>query len=167
MQDQVRHMELVNALSTNKVDSILEAILKMVGSTSTLTPSYGSPLHLVITLCEKSVVEQVLNVFCRPGSAAADKHSLNWICIRNTPDGQTPLHLASKLSRHDIIDALFMVPNVDDTLRDSQGKTAEELAQTERMADIFACSFYSCRPQKRLFRVVLLAMSPDFIRNRY
>ncbi|KAI8906381.1 Oxysterol-binding protein-domain-containing protein [Gorgonomyces haynaldii] len=139
MHDSVLHLELVNALGSNNIDAILSSVLKITSHPTKQTPSYGSPLHLVISLCPKQTVQQILDVFCRPGSAVSNNTpSLNWINTRNIPDGQTPLHLAAKLSRHDIIDLLFQIPTIDDTIRDTHGRLAEDLVQTDRMADLFA-----------------------------
>jgi Ankyrin repeats (many copies) len=59
---------------------------------------------------------------------------------RNAPDGQTPLHMAAKLGRVRIVEALFKVEGADDTILDCEGKSPHELAHSMRMKDTFECS---------------------------
>ncbi|KAL2911287.1 hypothetical protein HK105_209244 [Polyrhizophydium stewartii] len=142
LDDSVRHLQLVNALGTNNADQVLAAILRLTSSpppAGAPPPSYGSPLHLVISLCSRPVVDAVVAAFCMPGSDAATRgNSLLWINARNSPDRETPLHIAARLGRADVVALLFRVPNVDDTLRAASGRTAEELAKSDRVAEVFA-----------------------------
>lgn len=43
--------------------------------------------------------------------------------------GTTPLHLAASLGRVDVVNLLLEQENVDDSLRDGQGKTCREVAR--------------------------------------
>lgn len=135
MQDHISQLELVQALSSNNTDLVLASILKLNSVPHTHIPAYGSPLHLVMALCPKHIVIQVIDIFCI--AAGATKLARGWVNIRNNPDGQTPLHLASKLCRHDICSRLFDIDGLDDTVCDSLGRNAEELADTDEMLTIF------------------------------
>lgn len=129
-------VELVEALRTNNVDAILAAILKLTLAPDQDQVSFGSPLHLVISLSTIQIVEQVLLVFCKLGEPSTQEKTLAWCNVQNC-DGETALHIASKLARYQLIDILFTIPCIDDTLRDCNGQTAEESAPNERMADLF------------------------------
>ncbi|KAH6586997.1 hypothetical protein BASA50_000046 [Batrachochytrium salamandrivorans] len=141
LEESVKHLQLVNALGTNDLDSVLAAIMRLtsIPSPAGSPPlSYGSPLHLVMSLCQKSIVKSIISTFCMPGSDSATRgNSLQWINTPNSPDGETPLHIASKLGRVEIAEELFHIPNIDDTIRNSNGKTAEELAKNDKTLALF------------------------------
>ncbi|KAJ3340155.1 hypothetical protein HDU91_000897, partial [Kappamyces sp. JEL0680] len=141
LDEKMKHLSLVNAVSSDDMDAVINAIFKINASPSPAgvpPPSYGSPLHLVVSLCQKNVVENVLQVFCSQESAAAvHGKSLDWINVQNSPDRETPLHIAAKLSRLDILEMLFQIPNLNDTLRDAHGNTAQEVATNDRVVEIF------------------------------
>ena len=71
---------------------------QVLKQSSSSPPSYGSPLHLVVSLCQKSVVEGVLSAFC----SDAQNSYTNWINSQNFPERETPLHIAAKLTRLDV-----------------------------------------------------------------
>jgi ankyrin repeat protein len=138
LDDKVKHLQLVNAVSSNDVDAIINAIFKINANPppqGSPPPSYGSPLHLVVSLCQKNIVENILHAFCSSDSGNGTQN--DWIVIQNTPEKETPLHIASKLSRSDVVELLFQLPNVNDTIRDCNGHTAEEVATTPAVQEIF------------------------------
>ncbi|KAJ8327421.1 hypothetical protein QVD99_008036 [Batrachochytrium dendrobatidis] len=141
LEDSVKHLQLVNALGINNLDAVLAAILRLTSVPPAIgspPPSYGSPLHLVLSLCQKSIVENIIATFCMPESNGATKsNSLTWINMQNSPDGETPLHIASRLGRLDISDMLFRVPNIDDTIRNANGKTPVEMAKNDKVMELF------------------------------
>ncbi|KAJ3000943.1 hypothetical protein HDV02_000012 [Globomyces sp. JEL0801] len=140
LDDNVKHLQLVNAMTSNNTDEVLNAIFKINASnnTSDTSTSYGSPLHLVVSICPKHIIENVVGVFCSNDSAAMTNKTLNWINVQNLPDKETPLHIVSKLSRNpEILELLLQIPNVNDTLRDVNGHTAHELATDESLSQIF------------------------------
>ena len=48
--------------------------------------------------------------------------------------GMTPLHLAASLGRVDVVNLLLEQENIDDSLRDSQGKTCRDLARGKEVS---------------------------------
>ena len=64
-------------------------------------------------------------------------------------DGDTPLHLASKMGRADLVEVLLRSEKVDDTVRNKEGKTAEDVAKTEKVQEVllgmYCRSFCSAR----------------------
>ena len=138
LDDKVKHLQLVNAVSSNDIDAVLNAIFRINSTPSppgTPPPAYGSPLHLVVSLCQKNVVENILGVFCSAETKSGK--SIDWINVQNSPDRQTPLHIASKLARTDILDLLFQIPSLNDTIRDSNGQTAQDLSPNAQVEAIF------------------------------
>lgn len=48
--------------------------------------------------------------------------------------GTTPLHLAACLGRVDVVNLLLEQENIDDSLRDSQGKTCRDVARGKEVS---------------------------------
>jgi ankyrin repeat protein len=55
----------------------------------------------------------------------------------NSEDGDTPLHLAVRQGKLDVVDVLLHHPAVNRLAANKKGKTARDLAETEQMADLF------------------------------
>ncbi|KAJ3182224.1 hypothetical protein HDU85_003266 [Gaertneriomyces sp. JEL0708] len=141
VEDAFRHLHLVEAMRTNDVQAITTHLINFPLQASSLPPltaagpspsqqllpSYGSPLHLLISLCNASVIQSVL------AHPEVQPRLPVWINARNS-DGETPLHVAARLGRTDIVEALFAVPGVDDTLPDNDGRTIDRVAKGERLA---------------------------------
>ncbi|TPX66348.1 hypothetical protein SpCBS45565_g04523 [Spizellomyces sp. 'palustris'] len=126
VDDSVKHLHLIDAMRTNDIPTITAAVRRLADSA--VTPSYGSPLHLAISLCSTPVVEHLVATF---GDALK-----TWVNARSLPDGETPLHVAAKLGRADVVEVIFKIKGLDDTIRDADGRTAEEVAKSERIAGL-------------------------------
>ncbi len=135
LDHKVLHLQLVNALKTNDTDTILNAIFKL-NSVPVQQPSYGSPLHLVVSLCDTRVVQNVVSVFCSEQSQSQNPQSMEWINSLNS-EKETPLHVCSKLGRQDVIELLLQIPTVNDTIRNSDGKTPHEVCHDDEIDSIF------------------------------
>jgi ankyrin repeat protein len=153
LESKVLQLQLISALSSNNIDSILSTILKININTNT-EQSYGSPLHLLVTLASvdiiKTVVYKLGELTTRERTASnksttstasqhnEEKENINskWINSLNQ-DKETPLHLASKLGRADVLEILFQLNNVDDTIRNVAGKTPQDLAKDASITKIF------------------------------
>jgi ankyrin repeat protein len=135
LDHKVLHLQLVNALTTNDTDTILNSIFKL-NSVPVQKPTYGSPLHLVVSICDTKVVQNVVSVFCSENSQSQNASSMEWINSFNS-DKETPLHICSKLGRQDIMEMLLQIPTINDTLRNADGKTAHEVCQDPEMDIIF------------------------------
>ncbi|KAJ3048123.1 hypothetical protein HK097_010861, partial [Rhizophlyctis rosea] len=140
VDDSVRQYQLVSTLRTADTDSALTAIrsLCIPPPSSSHSPSYGSPLHLAIALCPRPVIERVFTTFCAvTPSDDGDARAKGWEWVNaQNEDGDTPLHLASKMGRADLVEILLRSERVDDTLRNNQGKTAEDVAKTEKVQEM-------------------------------
>ncbi len=121
MDDSIKQLRIVNAISSDP-DSLLSVIARLSPSTC---PSFGSPLHLVVSLGTWEMVQSVCGRYPE------------WICVPDA-EGETPLHIASKLGRIECLDLFFSLPLLDDTIRAHHGKTAAELAKNESVSRVFA-----------------------------
>lgn len=81
LKDSIIHLELINAMGTQNIDAVLTSILQ-VSSTPYHVPSYGSPLHLVVGLCSKEIVEQVRSVLYRSSRSFAQNLALLQVLLR-------------------------------------------------------------------------------------
>ncbi|KAJ3088393.1 hypothetical protein HK102_008853 [Quaeritorhiza haematococci] len=149
LDEPLKHFHLVEALRTNDLETITSALQRILSQQSypgAPQPSYGTPLHLAISLSSRSIVEHIVNTYCGAatsggdttlnGNSAAAAPGLDWVNKQNSPDGQTPLHLVAKLGRYDLVDLLFKCPQIDDTVRDAEGRTAEDIAKDVRVIDM-------------------------------
>ncbi|KAJ3005149.1 hypothetical protein HKX48_000843, partial [Thoreauomyces humboldtii] len=132
VDESVRHVQLFDALRSNDPKAIAVAVrlLPAQEGGSAAAPAYGSPLHLTISLSPTPVTESLIATF--PDLAQT------WVNAATPRDGETPLHLAAKRGRADIVELLFRIPGIQDTLRDARGRTPEEAAGSERLAQIIA-----------------------------
>ncbi|KAI8817986.1 Oxysterol-binding protein-domain-containing protein [Fimicolochytrium jonesii] len=127
--DSVKHLHLVDALRSHDATAIADAVRNLPPITPTSpTPAYGSPLQLAISLCSTTVIERLVASF--PDLIPT------WINSRAMPGGETPLHVAARLGRADVVEVLFKMRDVNDTVRDAHGRTADEVAKTERVAQL-------------------------------
>jgi ankyrin repeat protein len=136
LQDKLLHLSLLNALTENDLAGTLDVISKII-SQNFRRLSYGSPLHLVITLSDFKSVGKVISAFCKPNSPLATASTLGWVNVQND-DLETPLHIASQMGKVNVLDLLFDLPMIDDTKRQNVGKTAQELAKDDLTAEFFA-----------------------------
>lgn len=74
-------------------------------------------------------------------SSPQNYHTLGlaWVNAKNNAhgSGETPLHIASRLGRAEIVDLMLRVPSIDDTLRDAEGRVAEEVTKSEKVSELF------------------------------
>jgi hypothetical protein len=60
--------------------------------------------------------------------------------------GTTPLHIAASLARVDIVKLLLEQDDIDDTLRDDQGKTCRDVAKSRDVVRAIDGGFFSPAP---------------------
>ena len=69
------------------------------------------------------------------------KRILKWseidINSQNALDGSTALHIATKLSRYDIIEYLLSLPGIDDTIKDKERKTCFDYCKNKSIINLF------------------------------
>ncbi|KAJ3321942.1 hypothetical protein HDU76_013991, partial [Blyttiomyces sp. JEL0837] len=166
LANHVMSLNLLQSIQTNDVNVILPLLknrlaqeVSATSTTSSSTPTssttaaptttsaYGSPLHLAISICSKHVVEQIiLQLFLDPyiaeqvGAGPSFNTDPPWVNATNSPDGDTPLHLAVKHRMYEVAELLLKVKGINETIKDSHGRTPEELIPkigAERFAELF------------------------------
>ncbi|KAJ3219695.1 hypothetical protein HDU67_010057 [Dinochytrium kinnereticum] len=129
LNDSVLYFHLLNVIQTNDLTIILPALQDYLLSSphaATSIPSFGSPLHLAISICSRHVVEQIINAFFLSATPLRPKE-LFWVNDQNHPDGDTPLHLAARAKNFEIVDHLLRIEGIDDSIRNAMGRTPEEV----------------------------------------
>lgn len=86
------------------------------------------PLHLAVRVASIAVFPLVL------------QHRPNDLNIQDRQTGQTPLHLACALARTEIVAILLAQPDIDDMIRDENGKTCLDCAATAEPARLVQVS---------------------------
>ncbi|KAJ3096599.1 hypothetical protein HDU97_005751 [Phlyctochytrium planicorne] len=143
LTESVLSYHLLNVIQSNDLSLILPALHDYIASTSHVigsSPAFGSPLHLAISVCSRHVVEQIVNTFFLSGPSR--NRSTLWINDQNQPDGETPLHLAAKAKNLETLDLLFRIEGIDDSVRNTQGRTAEDVVPrndlvSEKVIELF------------------------------
>ncbi|KAJ3140607.1 hypothetical protein HDU90_007909 [Geranomyces variabilis] len=129
VDESVRHVQLIDALRSHDSEAINTAVRNLPPHTADApAPAYGSPLHLAISLCPTSVIENLI--------AASSESAAAWANTQSARDGESALHLASKLGRADVVEVLFKIKGISDHLRDGRGCTADQVAASERVKQL-------------------------------
>ena len=102
----------------------------------------GNLLHLAVMFGCKSLLEALLT------------HNINVNACN--ADGNTPLHLAAKLGRQDIVDCLLEMDGIDDTIVNEDGYTALEVAKTRQIANTieYLRKLYISKQTKQMFDII-------------
>lgn len=118
-------VNISEAVSKGDLDG-LNLILQNLNTTpKQFTSPCGNLLHISASL---SKFEDFKNILLWSG---IDSNSQNPI------DGSTTLHIATKLSRYDIIEYLLSLPLIDDTLKDMEGKTCFDYCKNKSIINLF------------------------------
>ena len=120
-----------------KNDDLL-TVRKTLPSIPSYRSQFGSVLHLAASFGSTKTFEELL-------SEGVDVNCQNI-------DGSTALHVASRLGRQEIVELLLCQENIDDTIRDKDGKTPLEIAKGRQIASIFeyARNIYVIRKTKQM-----------------
>jgi ankyrin repeat protein len=81
--------------------------------------------------------------------------------------GTTPLHLAASLGRIDIVNLLLDQPDIDDTLRDSNGKTCKDVAKGKEVIQILHGAHPPSFPSRAQLHETLPLDSRSFLNASY
>lgn len=82
-----------------------------------------SILHLAVQCAELNVIEYVLSAASASAESSVDINARD-------KDGNTPLHIASMLSRASVVKLLLDQKDIDETITNYQGKTALDMAKS-------------------------------------
>lgn len=130
-------------------------VLKLIGlSPRTYASASGNLLHVIASFGVASLVSDLLAA----GVELNDQNS----------NGDTPLHVASRIGRASVIDALLVREDLDDTILNKAGKNAYQVAKNRQIATAleYARSIYINRKTNQMHA---MASSLDFegLRNLF
>jgi ankyrin repeat protein len=127
LEQSVRLFRYVEALRSGDKEAIAKAIKEQeLGSPARLQET--SLLHLAIQCAEFPVIEGVL-----AASVQAEKKPATALNARDK-DGNTPLHLASRLGRVPVVRALLEQDGINDAISNIKGETPLDVAYS---SDVF------------------------------
>jgi ankyrin repeat protein len=127
LEQSVRLFRYVEALRSGDKEAIAKAIKEQEpGSPARLQET--SLLHLAIQCAEFPVIERVL-----AASVQAEKKPATGLNARDK-DGNTPLHLASRLGRVPVVRALLDQDGINDAISNLKGETPLDVAYS---SDVF------------------------------
>ncbi|KAI9189843.1 hypothetical protein H9P43_001276 [Blastocladiella emersonii ATCC 22665] len=156
VNDAVQSYRLMEAMRHGDVDG-LAALAAAAGSPIPTLPAdlaakFGSVLHLAIALAPVRVAEWLLNHAAVPADLANAAHPQT---------GETPLHVAVRSHRRDLIDVLLAVPGINDGARDAAGRRPMDVAPSEEVRQVLADHQAAFVPQATA-RMHALAEAGDF-----
>jgi ankyrin repeat protein len=88
----------------------------------------GNLLHFAVSFGSKTTFQALLEL------------GLDLNC--QNADGNTPLHLAARLGRQEMVDCILSHPSVDDTLLNKDGKTGLDLSKTRQISSTIECKLH-------------------------
>lgn len=108
----------------------LELLLKNLNTTpKEFSSTFGNILHISVSIAK---FDNFKTIFKWSG---LDPNAQN---VNN--DGSTPLHLAVRLCRQDIIEFLLSLEEIDDTIKDFSGKTSLDYCTNKQIKNLFECN---------------------------
>lgn len=112
----------------------LELILKDLKVTPKQFKSpYGNLLHISTSLAKLDDFKKII----KWSGLSVNEVNLN--------DGSTPLHLATRLNRYEIVEYLLSLPEIDDSIKDHDGKTCLDYCKNKPFVNLIECTRYILR----------------------
>lgn len=105
-------MNISEAVSKGDLEALNKIFNDLNTTAKDFTSPYGNILHIAASLAKLEDFKLILSKF------ALDPNST---CAQ---DGSTPLHVATKLNRADIVEFLLSLKDINDTIKDNDGLTA-------------------------------------------
>lgn len=127
--DTIHAVRLSEAIKEGDFDKLLTYFSGNTANLKSYSSQFGNLLHLAVSFGSKTLFEALVRL------------GIN-INAQNC-DGNTPLHLAAKLGRQEIVDVLLSVDGIDDTIINVEGKTAIELSKTKQISSTIECKIIS------------------------
>jgi oxysterol-binding protein 1 len=142
----------VDALTAVRISEAIKnddliTIRKSLPSVSTYRSQFGTVLHLAASFGSTKTFDELL-------SEGIDVNCQNI-------DGCTALHVASRLGRQEIVELLLCQEEIDDTIKDKEGKSPLEIAKSRQISSVFeyARNIYVIKKTKQM---ITFALRGDF-----
>ena len=135
VEQSVKMFRLFEVLRSGDTAAVRNAVLETSSkSASTKSPPSGPAaattglvgttiLHLAVQCASQPVVEQILHMASSESDVEIDINAQD-------QQGNTPLHLASKLGRVNVVRSLLQLPDIDFAAYNYQGRTPTDLARS-------------------------------------
>ncbi|KNE54947.1 hypothetical protein AMAG_00888 [Allomyces macrogynus ATCC 38327] len=126
LDDTVQSFRLLEALRTGDL-ATLKALPVPLTLHADLRAKFGSPLHLAVAMAPLRVVDWMLTTATPAQINAAHPFS-----------GETPLHVAARAARLDVVERLLALPCINDGARDANGSRALDVARVDTVRQVLA-----------------------------
>ncbi|KAJ3349804.1 hypothetical protein GGF32_005220 [Allomyces javanicus] len=126
LDDTVQSFRLLEALRTGDL-ATLKSLPAPLTLHADLRAKFGSPLHLAVAMAPLRVVDWML--------ATATPAQIN---AAHPFSGETPLHVAARAARLDVVERLLAVPCINDGARDANGSRALDVARADTVRQVLA-----------------------------
>lgn len=119
-------VNISEAISSDNLDRLQTVLREMNTTMSQFNSPFGNLLHITasfgsVGLLKKLIEQSGLNVNAQ------------------TDQGSTPLHVAARQNRVDVVEFLMALDEIDDTIRDLEGRTPLECAKSRQVRNVIEC----------------------------
>lgn len=127
--DALLAVRLSEAIKNDDLGAVKKALQNI--PISEYRSQFGSILHLAASFSSTKTFVELM-------SERIDINCQN-------AEGQTALHIASRLGRQEIAELLLSRDEIDDTIRDKDGRTPVEIAKNRQIISVFECMLFKMR----------------------
>lgn len=111
------------SIKSDNLANVLKEIEREGLTASTFKSHFGTLFHLAASFGTTGLLNELSKMGIDINTQSAD--------------GSTALHIAAKVGRHDIVETILAMEDVDDTIRDIDGMTAAEVAKSRQIISLF------------------------------
>lgn len=122
--DALQAVRLSEAIKNDDLAAVRKALHNT--SLAEYRSQFGSILHLAATFSSTKTFAELLG----------ERIDVN--C--QNAEGQTALHIASRLGRQEITELLLSRDEIDDTIRDKDGRTPLDVAKNRQISSVLECN---------------------------
>lgn len=133
LETNILQLKLIRAFKTASKEQVIELIqsnaqhIKLDQSQGPLLPTDLHVLHLAVQAAPVDTIRHILTRF-------KDAPAFDINCVEPLK-GDTPLHVAARYDRSDIVMYLLSLPDINDTITNFAGKQPVEVARTPELAE--------------------------------
>lgn len=128
MSDTLLAVNISEAICKGDLEDLEILLRNLNTSPKEFNSSFGNLLHISISVAK---LENFKKIYKWSG--------LNPNCQNLNNDGSTPLHLATRLERQDIVEFLLSLEEIDDTIKDFNGKTCLDYCTNKQIKNLIEC----------------------------
>lgn len=118
-------VNISEAVSKGDLDGLNLILQNLKSSAKQFSSPCGNFLHISASLSKFENFKKILNW------SGIDVNS------QNPLNGLTTLHIATRLGRYEIVEYLLSLPEIDDTIKDKEGKTCFDYCKNKSIINLF------------------------------